>query len=230
MSLKQEGRRMSANPSHMNNFLSFTSPQRRADSQLIGGAATYVTHAPMTKMNWYRSLIGVGGAILIITANNSPTVLGKSISPTKPVNKITEKNIYIETIGQRIDRICLSFKLSKVALSEIFGISRQTIYDWISGKNESIKDDNLSKIDWLERLSDNLDSELKNNLWIWRHKKLPSGNTIADSLQEGKAAPDELANEIKRLFEKQKSLVEPAKVIYRKRELSDKSGGYSNYD
>lgn len=143
------------------------------------------------------------------------------------VSHVTHANIRSD-----IDRICFDLRLSKSALSEILNVSRQTIYDWISGKNENFKTENVSKVEWLSELSQYLDSDIKASLWLRRDKKLSNGLTIKNVLGDGQLSPQDLATEINTVLGMGKDaprFVSKSQNAIGK-ELSDKSIPYANND
>jgi len=49
------------------------------------------------------------------------------------------KSADTKRLGVRLGRHCIKNNLSVIALAKEFGVSRQTIYNWFSGKNEPAK-------------------------------------------------------------------------------------------
>lgn len=93
------------------------------------------------------------------------------------------------SLPARIEHISQAMGLSKTFLSQILGVSRQTIYDWLEG-GASIKDENLQKIEWLEALNSNLSSDIRTGLWLWKKRILPQSNmSVEKTILDGKEDP-----------------------------------------
>lgn len=133
-------------------------------------------------------------------------------------------------IRSNIEKICFDLRLSKSALSEILGVSRQTIYDWLSGKNESFKSENMLKIEWLSNLAEKLDQNVRGSLWLWKDKKLSNGLTVKESLGKTDISFQNLAMEINSALGKGKDaprLISKNQEVAR-RPLVDKSAPFTN--
>lgn len=133
-------------------------------------------------------------------------------------------------IRNDIDKICFNLRLSKSALSEILSVSRQTIYDWLAGKNENFKSENLLKVEWLSELSQYLNTDVRAGLWLRKDKKLSSGMTIKNALGDAKISPQDLAAEINKALNVDKDasqFVSKSQNAIGK-DLSDKSVPYAN--
>lgn len=102
------------------------------------------------------------------------------------------------SLSAKIERISFELNLSKTALAQIMGVSRQAIYDWLGEKTIDAKDENLKKLEWLSQLSAHLSPDIKESMWMWKSRALPqTGLTIEESILEGKTNPASLANYIK---------------------------------
>lgn len=137
-----------------------------------------------------------------------------------------------EAVRANVEKACFDLRLSKSALSEILGVSRQTIYDWLSGKNENFKPENISKVEWLNELAQRLDDDAKGSLWLWRDKKLSNGLTIKNVLGNAQIPPQDLAVEINAAFSKGKNIARLVSASQEAsgRDLVDKSAPFANND
>lgn len=102
------------------------------------------------------------------------------------------------SLSAKIERISQELNLSKTALAQIMGVSRQAIYDWLGEKTVDAKEENLEKLEWLSQLSAHLSGDIKESMWMWKSRTLPqTGLTIEQSILEGKIDPANLANYIR---------------------------------
>jgi transcriptional regulator with XRE-family HTH domain len=85
--------------------------------------------------------------------------------------------------AQALFRIREIFKLTITELAALFGVSRQAVYDWQSGKGIS-----AVRADRLEEISRTADLFVGSGLSISRRtlrRKLPGGKTLFDVIREG---------------------------------------------
>jgi transcriptional regulator with XRE-family HTH domain len=94
-----------------------------------------------------------------------------------------------------LSQIREAFKFSVTDLASLFGVSRQAIYDWQSGK--VIGPDNLIKLQDLARASDLIRAASVQNAATVMRRKIRQGKTFIDIVKDGgdaeKAARDLVA-------------------------------------
>ncbi|MFH0298068.1 hypothetical protein AAFX91_12660 [Bradyrhizobium sp. 31Argb] len=86
------------------------------------------------------------------------------------------------TPSQEISRVREVLKLSITDLAGLFGVSRQAIYDWQSGKAAAVE--NASKLSSLARAADSIAAEVPNPVLALR-RKLAGGKTFVELIKEG---------------------------------------------
>jgi transcriptional regulator with XRE-family HTH domain len=145
--------------------------------------------------NWPFSLV-----------SSEPTVLGDVQNPTP----------------QALFRIREIFKLTITELASLFGVSRQTVYDWQSGKGIS-----AVRADRLEELSKAADLFADSGLSIsprTLRRKLASGKTLFDVVRDGGPAEEatrSLIQVLRREIEQRRAL--DARLRNRKRTPMDQA-------
>lgn len=113
------------------------------------------------------------------------------------------------SLSDRITMVSKELNLSKTFLAKALGVSRQTIYDWLEGKNSSAKDENLNKIAWLEALNYNLSADIKTDLWSQKSRILPDMDvTIEKAIIQAEESPENIAQSITLAFKKWTVLTE----------------------
>lgn len=162
---------------------------------------------------------------------------GEKIFLSLPNNDISSDHaahdiVHGQEVRQSIDRVCTELRFSKSALSDVLGVSRQTIYDWISSKNESFRADNLTKIDWLSELASSLNEAAKAKLWLWRDRNISDGVSIYSALKNAQGSPQHVARQINELVGQRNDRQRVASIDNEKvaRGLLEKSAPFANND
>lgn len=124
--------------------------------------------------------------------------------------------------AQTISRIRGTFKLTITELAVLFGVSRQTVYDWQSGKGMSeVRADRLEE---LSKAADVFaDSGLSLSPRVLR-RKLADGNTLFDVIRDGgpvEEATRSLIATLQQEIEQRKAL--DARLAGRKRRTLDQA-------
>jgi DNA-binding transcriptional regulator YiaG len=112
------------------------------------------------------------------------------------VDQLAIEQLAIErTPVEDLSQIREAFKFSVTDLASLFGVSRQAIYDWQSGK--VIGPDNLIKLQDLARASDLIRAASVQNAAAVMRRKIRQGKTFIDIVKDGgdaeKAARDLVA-------------------------------------
>jgi DNA-binding transcriptional regulator YiaG len=124
--------------------------------------------------------------------------------------------------ARTISRIRGTFKLTITELAALFGVSRQTVYDWQSGKGMS--DDRSDRLEELSKAADVFaDSGLSLSPRALR-RKLADGKTLFDVIRDGGPAEEatrSLVTTLQRETEQRKAL--DARLASRKRRTLDQA-------
>lgn len=86
-------------------------------------------------------------------------------------------------IRERLLVLMEGFGFNKSYFAQILGVSRRALYDWLDGKTNRIRKDNLNKIEWLEEVLNLTPTNMQRNFGIWKERKiLDSRITLEDIL------------------------------------------------
>jgi len=93
-----------------------------------------------------------------------------------------KQNVTERTPTEDIARVREVLKLTVTELATVVGVSRQAVYDWLSGK--PVAADNADKLSSLGRAADAVAAEVPNPVFALR-RKLAGGKTFIEFVKDG---------------------------------------------
>lgn len=152
-------------------------------------AVTGVTSTIVRLVGWVAaagaalSVVGTGGELsrehLQRGAHQSQHMMS--------VNSITEVE-RVRTPSENLSRIREVLKPAVSDLATVFGVSRQSIYNWLNG--DPVADDNAKKLEDLAHAADVLVHERVNINAALLNRKFANGRTLMQVVQAGESARD----------------------------------------
>jgi transcriptional regulator with XRE-family HTH domain len=130
-------------------------------------------------------LAGTGG-VASASFFNARQDMGYALVQLRP----SEQNLLRHLRGPQEDlaRIRAVFKPSISDIAGVFGVSRQSVYNWIAGEKPS--QESVERLDDLARAADLLLADgVAGSSYLFR-RKLETGKTLMDTVREGGSAQD----------------------------------------
>ena len=151
--------------------------------------ATGVTSTLVLLVGWMTAAgaaltgIGTGGELSLEHLQRST----RQAQHTVPVVEVVEVE-QVRTPGENLSRIREVLKPAVSDLATTFGVSRQSVYNWLNG--ESVADENAAKLKDLAQAADVLTHEGVGITAALLKRKFANGRTLMQVAQAGECARD----------------------------------------
>ena len=174
------------------------SPARFVSSQL-SGVSRYRTAVRMSRFvggTLLTALVTVSDAQVIPRISGRVTIIPWPSESNGPESNEKDKSRPEAGVSAWVEELKSQFGLTRSGLAALLGVSRQTLYNWVSGND--IRENNVVHLQALRNAAALLFSAMPNGVLpsLWQHQRLPSlGLSFSQGVPAGHA-PEAMARDL----------------------------------